>query len=139
MRWLIMLVMCWENNKGYFEKKSEESNRFSDFFFTPIDFFFNRAEINYLFEKVYRESKTNLFFLNDSILFQKLRISQNFSEFIFIYCDTLAWIMHGWWISDLFWFDLRYTKSFWFILIISVFLLSICFFWYDLRNAHKAY
>ena len=55
-----------------------------------VDFFFNSGENQNKFEKVYRESEINLFFLNGYIVFQKIRINQNLSEFIFIYCETLA-------------------------------------------------
>ena len=137
MRWLIMLVMCWENNKGYFEKNSEESNRFSDWIFPPVDFFFigeksiiylksyinNQRPILFFFDWVYRLSKTQ----------NKLRKAQNLFYFFWEIGMNYAWQIN----SDFFWVWLKIYKI---ILIFSdcfCFSLIYLFFWYGIRNAHK--
>ena len=139
MRWLIMLVMCWENNKGYFEKNSEESNRFSDWIFPPIDFFFNRQKL-IIYLKNYIHNQTSILFFFDWVY--RLSKAQNQSEFLRIYL-YLLWefgIIYAWLLN--FWFILIWFEIYKIILIYSdclCFSLIYLFFRYDLRNAHEAY
>ena len=92
----------------YLEKNSEESNRFSDWLFTPIDFFFiGEKLIIYLINYINNHTQNYLFFE----WVYSLSKAQNKSEFLRIYFYLLwdfgiiyAWLLKFWFI--LIWFEI---------------------------------
>ena len=123
MRWLIMLVMYWENNKGYFEKKSEESNRFSDWIFTPIDFFFIAEKSLIYLIKYMGNQRPNLFFLIGYMVFQKLRTSSEKLRISFYFFWEIgmnyAWQINFWFFLSLIWDIQNHSDFFWLLLFFS--------------------